>query len=52
MNSTEAYIQSEQGPITADGQVTNSSVEAFLRNYMTEFHGFIVRVFTALPRST
>ena len=24
--------------------------EEFLRNYMTEFHGFIERVYTALPR--
>jgi hypothetical protein len=46
------YIQFEPGLITADGQVTNSSVEEFLRNYMTEFHAFIGRVYTALPRST
>ncbi len=52
MNSIEAYIQFEQGVITADGQVTKSSVEEFLRNYMTEFHGFIARVYTVLPRGT
>ena len=52
MNSIEAYIQFEQGLITADGQVTNSAVEEFLRNYMAEFHSFIGRVYTALPRST
>ena len=52
MNSIEAYIQFERGLITDDGRVTNPSVEEFLRNYMTEFHGFIARVYTALPRTT
>ena len=51
MNSLEAYIQFEPGLITDDGQVTNASTEDFLRNYMTEFHGFIIRVYTALPRN-
>lgn len=52
MNSIEAYIQFENGLITNDGQVTNSSTEEFLRNFMAEFHGFIGRVYTALPRGT
>jgi chromate reductase len=52
MNSIEAYIQFEKGLITEDGQVTNPTIEEFLRNYMTEFHGFIGRVCTILPRST
>jgi chromate reductase, NAD(P)H dehydrogenase (quinone) len=51
MNSIEAYIQFERGLITEEGQVTNPSVEEFLRNYMTEFHGFIARVYTVLPRN-
>jgi chromate reductase len=51
MNSLEAYIQFERGLITDDGHVTNASVEDFLRNYMAEFHGFIARVYTALPRN-
>lgn len=50
MNSIEAYIQFEPGLVTEDGVVTNASTEEFLRNYMTEFHGFIQRVYTALPR--
>ena len=50
MNSIEAYIQFEKGLITDDGQVTNPSTEKFLRTYMTEFHGFISRVYTVLPR--
>jgi chromate reductase len=51
MNSIEAYIQFEQGLISEDGQIANPSVEKFLRNYMTEFLGFIARVYTVLPRS-
>lgn len=50
MNSIEAYIQFEKGLITDDGQVTNPSTEGFLRKFMAEFHGFIGRVYLALPR--
>ena len=50
MNSIEAYIQFEPGLITDDGRVTNKGTEDFLRSYMTEFHGFIERVYTVLPR--
>jgi chromate reductase, NAD(P)H dehydrogenase (quinone) len=52
MNAIEAYIQFEPGLITEEGQVTTPAVEKFLRNYMTEFHGFIARVYTVLPRTT
>ena len=51
MNSIEAYIQFTPGLITDDGEVTDDSVAEFLRNYMAEFHGFISRVYTVLPRS-
>ena len=51
MNSVEAYIQFTPGLITDDGEVTDESIGEFLRNYMTEFHGFITRVYTALPRN-
>src|SRR6185295_13133065 len=51
MNSIEAYIQFEKGLITDDGKVTNESTEQFLRGFITEFHGFISRVYTALPRN-
>jgi chromate reductase, NAD(P)H dehydrogenase (quinone) len=51
MNSVEAYIQFEPGLIAEDGVVTNDLVEDFLRNYMAEFHGFIQRVYTVLPRN-
>jgi chromate reductase, NAD(P)H dehydrogenase (quinone) len=51
MNAIEAYIQFEPGLITEDGHVTNKGTEDFLRKYMTEFEGFIERVYTVLPRS-
>jgi len=51
MNSIEAYIQFEKGLIDDDGKVTNASTEEFLRNFLTEFHGFITRVYTVLPRA-
>jgi chromate reductase len=50
MNSIEAYIQYEKGIITDDGDVTDPSLEKFLRKYMTEFHAFIARVYVALPK--
>jgi chromate reductase, NAD(P)H dehydrogenase (quinone) len=51
MNSIEAYIQFEPGLITDTGEVTNESTRKFLQNFMDEFHGFITRVYTALPRN-
>ncbi len=50
MNAPEAYIQFTPGLITDEGQVTVGSTEEFLRNYMAEFHIFIERVLTVLPR--
>src|SRR5687767_1402841 len=52
MNAVEAYIQFEEGLIGSDGRIGDPSTEEFLRNYMTEFHGFIGRVYTVLPRTT
>ena len=51
MNAPEAYIRFTPGLIIGDGRVTNDSTAEFLRNFMREFYGFIVRVHTALPRS-
>ena len=50
MNAIEAYIEFTPGLISDDGEVTVDSTSEFLRNYLTEFHGFITRVYTALPR--
>ena len=52
MNSIEAYIQFEDGLISEDGRVSNATTREFLQNFITEFHGFITRVYTALPRNT
>jgi len=51
MNAIEAYIQFEPGLITDEGDVTVESTRDFLRSYMAEFHGYIARVYTALPRA-
>ena len=50
MNAPEAYIQFTPDLITDDGAVTVASTEEFLRDYMVEFHSFIARVLTVLPR--
>ena len=50
MNSIEAYIQFEPNLVTPDGQVTDQTTREFLRNFMAEFHIFITRVYTVLPR--
>jgi chromate reductase len=47
----EAYIQWEEGLVDDEGAVTNPSTAKFLTKFMTEFHGFIGRVYTAIPRS-
>lgn len=50
MNAPEAYIQFTPGLIADNGDVTNERTEEFLRNYMSDFHEFIARVRTVLPR--
>jgi chromate reductase len=50
MNAPEAYIQFTPGLIDADGNVAEASTKAFLQDYMSEFHDFVVRVTAALPR--
>jgi chromate reductase len=52
MNAIEAYVEFTPNLIKDDGSVTVAATEEFLRNYMKEFHGFIERVYTALPRTT
>jgi chromate reductase, NAD(P)H dehydrogenase (quinone) len=51
-NAIEAYIEFTKGLITDDGEVTNESTREFLANYLKEFHGFISRVYTAIPRTS
>ena len=52
MNAIEAYIEFTPGLINDDGEVTVDSTSEFLANYMKEFHGYITRVYTAIPRTT
>jgi chromate reductase len=52
MNAIEAYVSFTPRLITDDGEVTVESTREFLANYMKEFHGFITRVYTAIPRTT
>lgn len=50
MNSIEAYIQFTPGLINDDGEITDQTVEEFLREYLVELYGFICRVYTVVPR--
>jgi chromate reductase len=49
-NAIEAYIQFTPDLITDTGEVTVESTREFLRDYLAEFHGYITRVYMALPR--
>ena len=51
MNVVEAYIQFKPGLVDEAGEVTVDGTREFLRRYMQELHGFIVRVLTVLPRT-
>jgi chromate reductase, NAD(P)H dehydrogenase (quinone) len=51
MNAIEAYIQFTPELIADDGEVKDATTREFLAGYMQEFHGFISRVYTALPRA-
>ena len=50
MNAPEAYIQFLPGLISDDGEVTDATTEAFLREFMESFCVFVERVLTVLPR--
>jgi len=43
-------IQFKSGLITDDGEVTNDSTADFLRTFMQDFHVFIARVLSVLPK--
>lgn len=52
MGVPEAYIQFTPGLIAEDGEVTDATTEQFLRDYMSEFRDFVIRVLTVVPRTT
>ena len=51
-NAIEAYIEFTPNLVTDDGDVTTASTKEFLAKYMEEFHGFVSRVYTVLPRAS
>jgi chromate reductase, NAD(P)H dehydrogenase (quinone) len=50
MNAPEAYIHYTPGLIGDDGEISNEKTAEFLRKYVSDFHAFVVRVTTVLPR--
>ena len=50
MNSPEAYIRFKDGMINDAGEIADESTAEFLRGYLKEFHEFVARVLTVLPR--
>jgi chromate reductase len=50
MTTPEAYIKYSRDVFTDEGEVTDDSTRDFLSNFMAEFHTYIVRVLTVLPR--
>ena len=50
MNSPEAYIQFKEGFLDDAGAVADPGTAKFLTDYLEEFHQFIARVLTVLPR--
>ncbi|MBN8727912.1 MAG: NAD(P)H-dependent oxidoreductase [Xanthomonadales bacterium] len=50
MNSPEAYIRFNDDMFNDAGEIADPSTAAFLRKYLDEFHEFVARVLTVLPR--
>ena len=50
-NQIEAYIEFTPNLVSDDGTVTVESTREFLASYLQEFHGYISRVYTAIPRA-
>src|SRR4030095_9588943 len=48
MNTVEAYIHFTPELISGDGEISNEKIKEFLRNYMKEFHAFVVRGLTVM----
>ena len=50
MNSPEAYIQFKEGFLNDAGEIADAGTAKFLAAYLEEFHQFVARVLTVLPR--
>jgi chromate reductase len=48
--AVEAYIQFQPGLVADDGTVADPKTEEFLQKYLREFHAFIGRVYSVVPR--
>ena len=51
MTAPEAYIQYSPEIFADDGRILDTGTEDFLRTFMSEFHDYMQRVLTVLPRS-
>ena len=52
MTAPEAYIRYTPEIFTADGEVTDDAMAAFLSNFMSEFRTHLARVLTVIPRDS
>jgi len=50
MTAPEAYIRYSPEVFTADGEVVDEAMAAFLSNFMSEFRPHLARVLTVIPR--
>ena len=50
MTAPEAYIRYTPEIFTAEGEVTDDAMAAFLSNFMSEFRVHLMRVLTVIPR--
>ncbi|UMG92927.1 NADPH-dependent FMN reductase [Nocardioides sp. TF02-7] len=50
MTAPEAYIHMRPGLVADDGEVSDETTEAFLREFMEEFRTHVERVLTVIPR--
>jgi chromate reductase, NAD(P)H dehydrogenase (quinone) len=50
MTAPEAYIRYSPEVFTADGEVVDEAMAAFLSNFMAEFRTHLARVLTVIPR--
>ncbi|MBB3086845.1 NADPH-dependent FMN reductase [Geodermatophilus sabuli] len=50
MTAPEAYIRYSPQTFRDDGEITDETMAAFLKDYMTEFRDHVMRVLTVLPR--
>jgi chromate reductase len=50
MTVPEAYIRYSPEVFTADGEVTDEAIAAFLSNFIAEFRTHLSRLLTVIPR--